>query len=202
MCTDIRKELDAWKPLKDGDSKSPCACGCIYIVTGTQRTATITSSPQCYSLPIVWKVKVYLQFLYVMLHLQPNNLFIEETFGVITLNMIFQVPNNKFISATLDLIEFSCLNSVLKIRDPTKGNEIIHIEKYTIEKLKMVSSMHNKTKWNTKHVPSHYHHEDKKMVNKKENVLKSGGQFLILEYLAPRRSCRVNIKITAFAKGK
>ena len=39
--------------------------------------------------------------------------------------------------------------------------------------------------------------------NKTENVLKSeNGQFLIIEYLAPRRSCRVNIKVLAFANGK
>lgn len=74
LSTDIRKELDAWQPLKDGDSKSPCACGCIYIVTGTQRTATITSSPQCYSLPIVWKVKVHLySYTKYNMHSRKNN---------------------------------------------------------------------------------------------------------------------------------
>ena len=113
------------------------------------------------------------------------------------------MPNNKSISATLDLIEFSCLNSVLKIRDPAKENEIIHIEKYTFEKRKMVSSVPNKTISNTKHASSHYHYEGGKKGNKTKNILKSEmGQFLILEYLAPRRSCRVNIKITAFANGK
>ena len=36
-----------------------------------------------------------------------------------------------------------------------------------------------------------------------KNVIKSkNGQTLILEYTAPRRSCRINIKITAFSKGK
>ena len=53
------EEKEIWKPLKEADSKSPCTCGCIYIVSGTQRTTTITSSDQCYSLPIVWKIKVF-----------------------------------------------------------------------------------------------------------------------------------------------
>ena len=117
-------------------------------------------------------------------------------------NITSQVPNNKTISATLDLVEFSCLNSVLKIRDPARGNEIIHIERTTFEKSKIVSSIHNKTKFISKHSSELNHHEDRKS-NKTENSLKSeNGQILILEYLAPRRSCRVNIKVTSFANGK
>ena len=53
---------EIWTPLKDADSKSPCACGCIYIVSGMKRTTTITSSEHCYSLPIIWKVKVIFTF--------------------------------------------------------------------------------------------------------------------------------------------
>ena len=118
-------------------------------------------------------------------------------------NIIFQVPNNKTISATLDLVEFSCLNSVLKIRDPARGNEIIHIERTTFEKSKIVSSIHNKTNLSSKHRSDPLNTDDEKNANKTENALKSeNGQILILEYLAPRRSCRVNIKVTAFANGK
>ena len=116
--------------------------------------------------------------------------------------MISQVPKNKTISATLDLVEFSCLNSVLKIRDPARGNEIIHIERTTFEKTKIASSIHNKTNLSSKHNSELNHHEERK-ANKTDNALKSeNGQILILEYLAPRRSCRVNIKVTAFANGK
>ena len=117
-------------------------------------------------------------------------------------NIISQVPNNKTISATLDLVEFSCLNSVLKIRDPSRGNEIIHIERTTFENIQIVSSIHNKTNVSSKHTSEINHNEEKKS-NKTDNALKSeNGQILILEYLAPRRSCRVNIKVTAFANGK
>ena len=80
-----------------------------------------------------------------------------------------------------------------------KGNEIIHIEKSTFGKGQMQSSIHNKTK----HVSTQNNHDYHVEENKKENDLKSeNGQFLIIEYLAPRRSCRVNIKVSAFANGK
>ena len=80
-----------------------------------------------------------------------------------------------------------------------KGNEIIHIEKSTFEKSKMQSSIHNKTKNVSTRNDHHYQVKE----NITEKVLKSkDGQFLIIEYLAPRRSCRVNIKVSAFATGK
>ena len=80
-----------------------------------------------------------------------------------------------------------------------KGNEIIHIEKSTFEKSKMQSSIHNKTK----NVATRNDHHYQVKENITEKVLKSkDGQFLIIEYLAPRRSCRVNIKVSAFANGK
>ena len=83
-----------------------------------------------------------------------------------------------------------------------RGNEIIHIERTTFEKTKIVSSIHNKTNVNSKRTSELNHYEERKS-NKTENSLKSeNGQILILEYLAPRRSCRVNIKVTAFANGK
>ena len=84
-----------------------------------------------------------------------------------------------------------------------KGNEIIHIEKSTFEESKMQSSIHNKTNANSMHGSPRNDHDYQVKENKTENVLKSeNGQFLIIEYLAPRRSCRVNIKVTAFANGK
>ena len=91
----------------------------------------------------------------------------------------------------------------MKIRDPARGNEIIHIERTTFEKSKIVSSIHNKTNLSSKHRSDPLNTNDEKNANKTENALKSeNGQILILEYLAPRRSCRVNIKVTAFADGK
>ena len=84
-----------------------------------------------------------------------------------------------------------------------KGNEIIHIEKSTLEKSKMQSSIHNKTSANSMHGSPRNNHDYQVKENKTENVLNSkNGQFLIIEYLAPRRSCRVNIKVSAFANGK
>ena len=38
--------------------------------------------------------------------------------------------------------------------------------------------------------------------NPSERINSLNGQTFVLEYLAPRRSCRVNVVITAFANGK
>ena len=38
--------------------------------------------------------------------------------------------------------------------------------------------------------------------NPSERISSFNGQTFVLEYLAPRRSCRVNVVITAFANGK
>ena len=38
--------------------------------------------------------------------------------------------------------------------------------------------------------------------NPSERISSLNGQTFVLEYLAPRRSCRVNVVITAFANGK
>ena len=88
---------------------------------------------------------------------------------------------------------------MLNVRDEEKDNEIISIKRAT-----------------TRLGDDFYDHghisgpSQIKVKNKIENnfinnsdVMKSDiGQTLVLEYIAPRRSCRVNIKITAFANGK
>ena len=38
--------------------------------------------------------------------------------------------------------------------------------------------------------------------NPSERISSFNGQTFVLEYLAPRRSCRVNVVITAFANGR
>ena len=39
-------------------------------------------------------------------------------------------------------------------------------------------------------------------LNPSERISSFNGQTFVLEYLAPRRSCRVNVVITAFANGR
>ena len=76
------------------------------------------------------------------------------------------------------------------------------MEKSTFEKIKIIASTHNKTSAYSRSVSKRNQHGIEMKENITENVLKSkNGQILVLEYLAPRRSCRVNIKVTAFANG-
>ena len=81
----------------------------------------------------------------------------------------FQVSSELTIACQLELIEFSCANSELKIRDPSKQNEIIAI-----------------------------YREDEIELNNGRNNLTSSGNTLALEYLAPRRDCRVNVRFHAW----
>ena len=103
---------------------------------------------------------------------------------------------------------------MLKIRDEAKENEIIYIKRAEAEKTasiyssgdnaddsnmdddNVLSKMKLKTRirGSRKNTPSNSSSLD---------LMKSDtGHTFVLEYIAPRRSCRVNIKISAFANGK
>ena len=105
---------------------------------------------------------------------------------------------------------------MLKIRDEAKDNEIINIKRATATTMEDSNHEDADDKENDIDIadgisPSSKIKLKNKIRNRKnslknlspQNVMKSdGGQTLVLEYIAPRRSCRVNIKISAFANGK
>ena len=73
------------------------------------------------------------------------------------------------VDASFDLIEFSCPNSDLKVRDPSKGHEIVAI----------------------------FDGEGGKHAN---TTVTASRSVLVMEYMAPRRNCRVNIRVKASAR--
>ena len=100
---------------------------------------------------------------------------------------------NYTISATLDVVQFSCMNSILRIRDEAKENEIIFIKR----------SSDNIVRENVLPITELTTQTKQAAVTKSSTpLMRSDGQTLVLEYLAPRRSCRINIKINAFGNGK
>ena len=78
-----------------------------------------------------------------------------------------QVSGNASVGAKFELIEFSCPNSDLKVRDPSKHHEIVAIFK------------------------------GMRLTN--EANLTGSSDVLVMEYLAPRRDCRVNIRVRGSA---
>ena len=98
--------------------------------------------------------------------------------------LIFQVLGDNRIAMHVLLVDFSCSNSEVKVRDPRKGNEIIH----------------HVTSFDARGIHGKQSLISDQPSNHNKN-LSSGGNLLILEYLAPRRECRVNIKITAWSEG-
>ena len=108
-----RKSL-VWKPMSPVEARSPCACGCIYIVHG-QRQVDITSGESCPTLPITWTIKV-------------NSIIWRSIICIIV--FLFQ-PSGKQKSANVTLlgVSFSCANSILNIRrrqEPDGIEEMIY----------------------------------------------------------------------------
>ena len=54
-------QTSSWRPFSY--EKSPCNCGCTYIVNG-QRRVEITSGSHCTTLPLTWTIKVSVFYLF------------------------------------------------------------------------------------------------------------------------------------------
>ena len=200
-------QTSSWRPFSY--EKSPCNCGCTYIVNG-QRRVEITSGSHCTTLPLTWTIKVSVFYVFKSLsiiitrakncmkiylctslcaepcrsgtHIQRckqnaavpcrHPQIIRKNYDSHTIFLGSNYYPHSFQASGKLLVDFQLISS-----DFSCGNSLLNVRQKGVEKGEEMIFQTNDDLTN--------------------GSLKTVAAQIRIEFMAPRRSCRLNIQVNA-----